>query len=277
MMCTPIIGIEPFEVEKPTLLVMLGDSIAAGYGVQRSQRYGYIVADRMGWEYWNYAVSGSQTSGLLDKLLNSYPTQNAVRNADIIHISIGGNDLVLTPEGSIDLLFLTTLLGMQATPQLDAKIAVAVNNFNQSISKIRELNPNALITVLKNIIPSFGPLGVVHNAAAFAIDRLTAAMFASHTDLLIINGRAHFLASDTDYFLPDFIHLSPLGHSHLAKIFYDTYNEFISQTGNTDNTLLVVLSVIGASVLFGTLWIGFYFLKIRNRMNQLAIKKDSNL
>ena len=77
-------------------LVVLGDSVAAGYGLLSKEcNYGQICADYLGGSVENYAHSGDETDNLLDVISNFSDEQNtSVSNADIIIISIGGNDLM---------------------------------------------------------------------------------------------------------------------------------------------------------------------------------------
>ena len=78
-------------------IVIFGDSIAAGYTVDDSLKYNYgeICGDYLGGNVDNYAVSGAATDDMLKVIgsLNSEQTQ-AVKNAEYIFISIGGNDLM---------------------------------------------------------------------------------------------------------------------------------------------------------------------------------------
>ena len=77
-------------------LVILGDSIAAGYGLGKEEfNYGQLCADYLGGSVENYAHSGDETDDLVNIISNFSDEQNtAVSDADIIIISIGGNDLM---------------------------------------------------------------------------------------------------------------------------------------------------------------------------------------
>lgn len=75
-------------------LLVLGDSISAGYGLA-SGDYGYYdyVAEYGGYTVQNLAVSGADCSDLL-ALLEKDTTKQAVKNADLICMSIGANDIL---------------------------------------------------------------------------------------------------------------------------------------------------------------------------------------
>lgn len=78
-------------------IVIFGDSIAAGYGLDKEKEYNYgqIIGDYLGCEVDNYAVSGDTTGDMLDVIadLSDEQKQN-VSESDIIIVSIGGNDLL---------------------------------------------------------------------------------------------------------------------------------------------------------------------------------------
>ena len=83
------------HAQEPLNYLLLGDSIAQGYGVYNRDKacYGKIVADTNGYSYANYAVNGYRSCDLISQLGN--PEVNAaVENADIISLSIGGNDFL---------------------------------------------------------------------------------------------------------------------------------------------------------------------------------------
>lgn len=80
-------------------LVTIGDSIAAGYGLDdpETQRYSALLAEALTdestvWEEYNYAVSGDTSTQMLERLENG----RAVRlpSADVITVCIGANHLL---------------------------------------------------------------------------------------------------------------------------------------------------------------------------------------
>ena len=76
-------------------LVVLGDSIAWGTGIYNSDEacYGRIVANTNGYNYKNYAFDGCRSWDLLS-LLDEKDVKDSIKEADIINISIGGNDFL---------------------------------------------------------------------------------------------------------------------------------------------------------------------------------------
>ena len=83
----------PFAVEAKTILIV-GDSISAGYGINPEQGWVQLLQKRLAQQYpkqhkvVNASVSGETTSGALarmPKLLQSY-------KPDVVVIELGGND-----------------------------------------------------------------------------------------------------------------------------------------------------------------------------------------
>ena len=97
------------DVPVPTNIVFLGDSIAAGYGLEgyadndlyNCRSYANILADRYAEELpedcphsmVNKAVSGMTSSGLLESL-KSGELDDVLAASDAVVVSIGGNDLL---------------------------------------------------------------------------------------------------------------------------------------------------------------------------------------
>ncbi|ENV79620.1 arylesterase [Acinetobacter ursingii] len=83
----------PFAIEAKTILIV-GDSISAGYGINHEQGWVQLLQKRLDQQYpkqhkvVNASVSGETTSGALarmPKLLQSY-------KPDVVVIELGGND-----------------------------------------------------------------------------------------------------------------------------------------------------------------------------------------
>lgn len=90
------------SVDNSIKVVSLGDSIARGYGCQPEEAYGYLLAQQIksdvagkGYsvDFVNYGHDGDTSTDLLDKLSDT-DISASVKDADIITISIGGNNLM---------------------------------------------------------------------------------------------------------------------------------------------------------------------------------------
>lgn len=135
---------------EPLLIVFLGDSIAeaiAGMSpLSERERYGYygLIGARNEYEFKNRAVSGHQTKDLLALLKqedkDARMMQTVVRNADIIHISILGNDLLLNDLGEI-----IYSVAKDDFSFLDSIIEESVENFAEIVRVLRGYNKDAVI------------------------------------------------------------------------------------------------------------------------------------
>lgn len=77
-------------------MLVLGDSVSAGYGLSENEHsYDEICADYFGCNVDNFAEVGLDSSELRDMLAN--PTeeqQQAIKNSEVVVLSIGSNDMV---------------------------------------------------------------------------------------------------------------------------------------------------------------------------------------
>ncbi len=121
-------------------LVVLGDSISTGYGLEGYAEetengglasYANLVASEYGLtlneNYFNYAIDGATSQELLDNLKGGFGEEKLsnIAKADVIVVTVGGNDLV-----SLVLPKLMTLLGLKE----DASYLAIV----LALSKIKE-------------------------------------------------------------------------------------------------------------------------------------------
>jgi len=89
---------ESIHKKDSIMIVSLGDSITRGVGDDEGQGYVRRVKETLEKDYdqsstiSNLAVSGAKTSNLVAQL-NNKSVQEAIRSADTIMLSIGGNDL----------------------------------------------------------------------------------------------------------------------------------------------------------------------------------------
>lgn len=100
---------EERSIPVPPKMVFLGDSIAAGYGLEGYSRddlydcpsyanileeeYAELLADECGHKMINDAVSGDTSQDLID-LLDSGKLDDDLKNSDAVVVSIGGNDVL---------------------------------------------------------------------------------------------------------------------------------------------------------------------------------------
>ena len=99
-----------FAQDEKLYYVVLGDSIAYGSGISNSREacYGKIVSDTNGYDYANHAIPGHTTTNLI-KRLGEETVIADIKKADLISISIGGNDFLMS--NLIGLMFDAIVLG----------------------------------------------------------------------------------------------------------------------------------------------------------------------
>lgn len=223
-----------FAGDAPLQYVVLGDSIGYGAGVLNPDEacYGRIVADTNGYDYQNHAVSGNRTDHLLAHLDHAEVTA-AVKNADIISISIGGNDY-LTDN--------VTGLVLDATfrndySRMDKITAQLKLNFAAIIEKIRGWNPDAVILMQTLYNPGKGINKAPYQAATNRLNDLIRDYLASHPGAFTIVDVASAFGTDRRYIAQDSIHPSAQGNERIAEVILQTLHKL----GLGDKTAPAVL------------------------------------
>ena len=202
-----------------TRYVVLGDSIAFGSGLSNPKQavYGKIVADTNGYAYENYAVPGHTTGNLLRRM-ETDAVKEAIRNADIISISIGGNNFLL---GNLNGLLFDGIV-KQDYARFDEIAANYYTDLEKIVDNIRALNESAAIVLQTLYNPQTGYVGDVYQAGA---DRLNATMRRYMQDhpgeILLADVAAALTDSGTD-FAEDRIHPSAEGNEKIAKVVLQT-------------------------------------------------------
>ena len=133
-----------------TSIVFLGDSIAEGVlgpaplGERENYCYYAILGRINGFRYYNRSVSGHQTHQLIELLKEedngATMTATHIKNANVIHVSILGNDLLQNNLGETMLKY-----AQNDTVVLDQILAQSVVNFAEIVATLKELNPDALL------------------------------------------------------------------------------------------------------------------------------------
>lgn len=131
-------------------IVFLGDSIAEGVlgpaplGERENYCYYAILGRTNGFRYYNRSVSGHQTHQLIDLLYEedngATMTATHIKDADVLHVSILGNDLLQNNLGETMLKY-----AQGDTVVLEQILAQSVKNFAKIVERLKELNPDALL------------------------------------------------------------------------------------------------------------------------------------
>ncbi len=237
------------ENEKQFYLV-LGDSIAYGSGIANAKEscYGKIVADTNDYEYANFAIPGHTTTNLINRLSEEEVIE-AVKKADIISISIGGNDFLMS--NLISLMFDSIVRNDHA--QFDRIAESFYENFSEIIDIINEHNEDAVILMQTLYNPQSGYLRQPYQEGA---DRLNAAIVRyneEHPGEIVIVDVGAALGDSPENFAGDDIHPSVKGNEIIAKVILEKLYEI--KLGKTTEP---VINVKGQDVQIPEMFTAFF-------------------
>jgi len=206
--------------------LVLGDSIAAGSGayINRENRaYANRVAEAKGYDLTNYGAGGDTSARMLAKVRENEHIRYAIRQADIIAVSIGGNDLMHAED--FNALVIEGLLGDYG--QIEPILAAYRENFAGIIGGIRALNPDALLVVQTLYNPAF-PLPSLRKAYGAAIQGINAGIrdyLAAHPGAFVIADVYAAFEQRRGAVFVDMTHPSGYGHSVIAAVLLATIDE----------------------------------------------------
>jgi len=253
ILCTALclsFGLSSFAAAeaKPQKFLVLGDSIAAGSGVITDRErfaYAWIVAGAKGYELTNYGAGGDCSFDLLRKVKEDKTIRQAIKEADVIAISSGGNNL-LHAEDFYGLIYEGLLGDYSKLKPIHDTIR---EDFYKTIPEIRKLNPDALLIVQTLYNPVFSILPpALYKAYGEAVGGMNATFYA----YLEENPGAYVIADVYGECLRrygttfiDMTHPSFIGHAVIAGVLLDA----IDGTQNTKPTLFDELAGLAVSFL----------------------------
>ena len=193
--------------------LVLGDSIAYGSGLSNPTEavYGKIIADTYGYNYKNYSVPGHTTGNLLNRLENE-EVISAVKEAEIISISIGGNNFLLS--NLIGLMF--SGLVKNDYSEMDTIAEEFYNEFSEIMNTIRELNPDAVVLMQTLYNPQSGELRAVYGEGQKRLNEMVDKYNTENPGDIIVVDVGAALGDDMECFAADDIHPSAKGNELIA-------------------------------------------------------------
>ncbi len=202
--------------------LILGDSIGFGAGIVNPDEacYGKIVADTNGYNYKNCAVSGYNTTALLSHM-HLTAVKEAIEEADIISLSIGGNDFLTS--NMVQLGFEAGIMNDLST--FDKIGESFYENFCKIIADIKELNPKAVILAQTLYNPMHNPLNEIYQAGA---DRLNAGIrryLKEHPKSIVIVDVGKEFAGHPEYIADDCVHPNSIGNEVIARLVLKTLKD----------------------------------------------------
>ncbi len=204
------------EEEKPLGYVVLGDSIAYGSGLVNpvDACYGRIVADTNGYTYENHSIPGITSGVLLSMLEDREEVRASVAEADIISISIGGNNFLT--DNLIGLAF-ESLVRKDMT-SFDEIAALYYEDLCAIMDIINELNPDAVVLLQTIYNPQKGAAGVVYLEGGIRLNDMMRKYDTEHPGEIVIVEVAEALNGDPENFADDLIHPSSKGNEKIAVV-----------------------------------------------------------
>ncbi len=232
------------ELGKTPALVVMGDSISKGFGVDEEMSYAYLLSEEIDSEYQNISQNGLTSTGLVNKF-NQAGYCESVKKADIVVFTIGGNDLIAAflkiastyagktinsvEDGAVYLSSLTAaqlnemMSGTAAQTEMANMLATFKTNLDTVLAKVKELNPGADVVVLTQYNPMSGVEALVElDVAADPIFvQLNAIMTASATaagaHIVDIYANLKNVGGEYTFINGGDIHPNPDGHKRIAR------------------------------------------------------------
>ncbi len=210
------LSITAFADSSKLSYVVLGDSIGVGSGIVNSGEacYGKIVANTNGYIYSNYAVDGATTSDLLRRI-NEERVAGAIKSADIINISIGGNNFI---KSNLFWLLMTIPFGnMNKVNQIIDGIK---NDLEQIIPAIKKMNPDAVILLQTLYNPWKGKaLEGIYQKGVDALNSCYREYLADNPGAYeLVDVCSAFASQSNDLIAIDTIHPNAEGNKLIAKV-----------------------------------------------------------
>ena len=194
--------------------VVLGDSIAQGYGVYNRDKaaYGRIVADTNGYDYANFGVNGLRSWDLIEQLKTD-EVAAAVAKADIISLSIGGNDYLQQDLPKI----------YTQVSQGNYKIVDDIQNnfreyFAEIISMLKAASPDAALFVQTLYNPRYDALREFYGLAVERINAVITEYLAENPDAFYLVDTVPLMEGHPEYIAADTVHPSAVGNVELARL-----------------------------------------------------------
>ena len=155
---------------KQLTIVYLGDSIAEAIlgpsPLSERDSYGYfsLIGRKNNYIFYNRAVSGHQSYQLLEIIQQedsgATMTHSLIKSADIIHISILGNDLLQQNLGD-----LIVSVAKNDYSEIDAILTQSRSNIAQIVTLLRQYNPDAVIFFQNVYNPVYEESGLIRSDA----------------------------------------------------------------------------------------------------------------
>lgn len=217
------------ENEDNLKFLVMGDSIAAGTGLVAPEEccYGSLIAKANGYNYKNIAYLG-KTARSLSWNLEYYPEDDyisstilEVMDADIISISVGGNDLLW--DNLIEKI--NQALFYDNYEMIDRLINEFYYNIKSIAISINAINPDATVLIQTLYNPRFDVLAGVYQYATENLNRKIKEVSEELPGYFYVVDVASDLGRNPLYYSVDTLHPSKLGHYEIARSYLKLLND----------------------------------------------------
>ncbi len=202
--------------EEPLQYLLLGDSIAEGYGIWNSDEacYGRIVADTNGYVYCNYGLTATDSTELLERITDYAYIRNAVARADIISLSIGSNDYFDNPDVyklAVGAFFMVN------GKELDAIAENFYDNLCAIIDEIKGLNPDVTILLQNVYCVWYGVAAHIYKACSNRVNAVIERYAGEHPDAVQLCDIAPAMEGHPERLADDCVHPNAAGNVAIAE------------------------------------------------------------
>ena len=211
--CLPAFAAE----EKPLNYLLLGDSIAEGYGVWNSDEacYGRIVADTNGYGYENDARVATDSSELLERITEYYWVRYDIEQADIISLSIGSNDYFDNPDVyklAVGAFFMVN------GKELDAIADQFYVNLCAIIDEIKALNPDVTILLQNVYCVWYGIAAHIYKACSKRVNAMIEKYVEEHPGAVYLCDISPAMDGHPERLADDCVHPNAAGNVAIAEV-----------------------------------------------------------
>ncbi|MCR5149613.1 MAG: SGNH/GDSL hydrolase family protein [Clostridiales bacterium] len=219
----PVFAIDAQPEGETKNLLLLGDSIAQGFGVANPEQacYGRIVADTNGWNYQNFARVAYDTGDLIYQLENIYSIRDAVKNADIINLCTGSNNYLANKD--VVKIAALAIFGLN-NKKIDEIADWIFSDYQVIYDMIREMNPDCTI-VMNKIYCAWRGLGhIPFDKAVKKINAQIEKLKALHEEIILFD-TGSVMTHNPELTAADCVHPNAKGNVELAKAMLKLLNE----------------------------------------------------
>lgn len=221
----PVPVATPLERAEEIRMLALGDSLTKGTGDETGQGYAQRLAQGLKPRYdkpvtmlGNLAVNGMTAMELGDRLERDTGIQNAVKQANLIVFSIGGNDLFLSARARMN----GRSLQAVSVDELTRDLEEALERFRRVVRRLHALNPNATVVYMGLYNPFFD-IEELRGASLKmqAWNREAYGMIHEYPMMLMVPTFDLFEGRIGDYLSSDHFHPNGAGYEKIASRMLD--------------------------------------------------------